>query len=220
MGARPESNIGSDRLGQVVEDFSPSGDIVLETRNNELYHMFVTAYMNGSGMHLLNSVADQEGHAAFTAIKDWYGLAAKSRSIIDHYRKKLEELKLDANRTASEYVNAFRICCQKLEAKNEGYTPDTKRERFLDQILDDDYDVVKQNLQGDSSLTFYDHVTRIRLREQDLQVDAGENLKNKARRFKKDETKPKANETASSEGKISSIPNYILYKVKQKKRST
>jgi hypothetical protein len=47
-----------------------------------------------------------------------------------------------------------------------------------------------------------------------LEIDAGESLK-KARRFKKDNPKPKATDK-SSEGKIPSIPNHILYKVKPK----
>jgi hypothetical protein len=45
-----------------------------------------------------------------------------------------------------------------------------------------------------------------------LQIDAGESLK-KARRFKKDDPKPKTTDK-SSEGKIPSIPDHILYKVK------
>jgi hypothetical protein len=144
----------------LLENPPPLGDVIMETRNKELFHMFVTkAFMHGSGMHLLQvtSVAD-DGHAAFNSIKEWYGSAATSRSIIDHYRKKLEGLKLNANTAASEYVNVFQICCQKLEAKNKGYTTDTKRERYLDQILDDDYDVVKQNLQGNLDLAFDDCV--------------------------------------------------------------
>ncbi len=123
-------------------------------------------------------------------------------------------MKLDANTTASEYVIVFQICCQKLKAKNEGYTTDTKRQRFLDQMLDDDYDVVKQNLQDNSVMAFNDCVKRIRQREQDLQINAGESLK-KARRFKQNITKPKATDKYS-EGKIPSIPNHILYKVKPK----
>jgi hypothetical protein len=167
-------------------------------------------------MHLLQvtSVAD-DGHAAFSSIKEWYGSAATIQSIIDHYRKKMEGLKLDPNTTASEYINVFQICCQKLEAKNkQGYTTDTKRQRFLDQMLDDDYDVVKQNLQDNSVMAFNDCVKRIRQREQDLQINAGESLK-KARRFKKEDSKPNAT-NKSSEGKIPSIPNHILYKVKPK----
>jgi hypothetical protein len=75
--------------------------------------------------------------------------------------EKVEGLKLGANTTTSEYVNVFQICCQKLEAKNEGYTTGTKRQRFLDQILDNDNNVVKQNLQGNSDLAFDDCVRHI-----------------------------------------------------------
>jgi hypothetical protein len=94
--------------------------------------MLVMAFMHGSGMHLLQvTLVANEGHAAVNSIKEWYGLAARSQSIIDHYWKKLEGLKLHASTTALEYVNVFQICCPKLEAKNKGYTTDTKRQRFL-----------------------------------------------------------------------------------------
>ena len=84
----------------------------------------------------------------------------------------------------SQYVNDFIICCQKLEAKAEGYTPATKRQRFLDQILDDEYDVAKQQLQGDTSKTFENCVERVRLRKQELLKEGRETV-NKARRFKR-----------------------------------
>ena len=64
------ATLGQTVYGKLLETPPPTGDIILETRNNELYHMFVTAFMNSSGMHLLNLVADQDGHTAFTAIKD------------------------------------------------------------------------------------------------------------------------------------------------------
>jgi hypothetical protein len=153
----------------------------------------VTAFMHGSGMHLLQitSVADN-GRAPFASIKEWYGSAATSQSIINHYQKELEGLKLDANTTPSEYVNVLQICCQKVEAKNKGYTTATERQGFLDQILYDHYNVVIQNLQGNSDLALDDCCIRcIRQREQVLQIDAGKSMK-KARCFKKDETKPKA----------------------------
>ena len=113
--------------------------------------------MKGLAMHLLQGLAgNDDGHAAWNAIKIWYGSEATSRTIIDHYRKKLEGLTLDQNTTASEFVNVFIICCQKLEAKHEGYSMATKKQRFLDHILDDNYDVIKQTLQGDTSLLFDD----------------------------------------------------------------
>jgi hypothetical protein len=184
------ATLGQTVYGKLLENPPPPGDVIMETRNKELFHMLVTAFMHGSGMYLLQvTLVADDGHAAFNSIKEWYGSAATSQSIIDHYQKKLEVLKLDANTTASDYVNVFQICCQKLEAKNEGYTTD-KKKRFLNQIFDDDDDVVKQNLQGNSDLAFDDCVRHIQQREQDLQIDAGESLK-KARRFKKDDAKLK-----------------------------
>jgi hypothetical protein len=186
------ATLGQTVYGTLLENPPLPGDVIMETRNKELLHMLMTAFMHGSGMHLLQvTLVADDGHAAFKSIKEWYGSAALSRSIIDHYWKKLEGLKLDANTTTSEYVNVFQICCQKLEAKNKCYTTDTKRQRFLDQILDGDYDVVKQNLQGNSDLAFDDCVRSIRQREQDLQIDAGESLKKQSKKFqeRRSETK-------------------------------
>jgi hypothetical protein len=149
------------------------------------------------------------------AITAWYGLAATSRTIIDHYRNKLESLRLSDTSKASSYVNDFIICCQKLDAKNEGYTAETKRQRFLDQIVDGSYDVAKQQLAGDLTIDFHGCFQHIRNSKQDLLKVKGETLK-KARRFKKHEesdTKPRKEE---SSGTIPSIPSYILYKIKPK----
>jgi hypothetical protein len=126
------------------------------------------------------------------AIRDWYNLASTSRVIIDHYRNKLETLGLDKGTEASTYyVNDFIICCQKLEEKNEGYTLSTKRQKFLDQITDEEYDVAKQWLTGEN-ITFDECVLKIRAREHHLLKEGNDSLL-KARRFKKnEESKPKS----------------------------
>ena len=56
-----------------------------------------------------------------------------------------------------------------MENKNEGDTTESKLARFLDNITDDDYDVVKQQLTGDANTTFDTAVSRIRTREQELE---------------------------------------------------
>ena len=71
--------------------------------------MFVTALMYGSGMHLLQTILNEHGHAAWMAINDWYGSATTSRTIIAHYRNKLEGLRLESNMEGSQYVNDFII---------------------------------------------------------------------------------------------------------------
>ena len=114
---------------------------------------------------------NKSGHQAIQEIETWYGSAATSQTIINRYRSRLEGIKLTEETTASSYVNKFLICSSKLEKKREGYTAATKRHKFLDQIKDDNYNVVKQQLQGDTSIDFDACVKRIRYREQDLSTD-------------------------------------------------
>ena len=111
------------------------------------------------------------------------------------------------------------ICCD--EQKREGYTAATKRHKFLDQIKDNDYDVVKQQLQGDTSIDFDTCVKRIRSREQDLSTDEKTEEKGRARRFVRKGGNVNSNKSDGAkrkydvpEGKIPSIPGYILYKIK------
>jgi hypothetical protein len=140
--------------------------------------MLKTVLMDTSGMRILKTgVNNQDGHGAWTAINSWYGMAATSRTIIDHYRNKLESLRLSKTSKASTYVNDFLICCPKLDAKNEGYTAETKRQQFLDQIVDNNYNVAKQQLAGDRTIDFHGCIQRVQNRKQDLLKVKGEALK-------------------------------------------
>ena len=110
----------------------------METRDNELFFMLTNSLIKGSVMHIINAMNDESGNQAIQDIETWYGSAATSRTIIDHYRSQLEGLRLTEETTASSYVNEFLVCSSKLEKKREGYTAATKRHKFLDQIKDDD----------------------------------------------------------------------------------
>ena len=157
----------------------------METRDKELFFMLTSALMKGSGMHIINAMNNESGHQAIQDIETWYGSAGTSQTIIDHYRSRLEGLKLTEETTPSSYVNEFLIFSSKIEKKMEGYTATTKRHKFLDQIKDDDYNVVKQQLQGDTSIDFDACVKRIRSRKQDLSTDERTEEKGRARRFLK-----------------------------------
>ena len=145
--------------------------------------MITNSLMKVSGMHIINAMNDESRNQAIQDIETWCGSAATSRTIIDHYRSRLEGLRLTKETTASSYVNEFLICSSKLDKKREGYTAETKRHKFLDQIKDDDYDVVKQKLQGDTSIDFDTCVKRIRSREKDLSTDKKTKEKGRAQRF-------------------------------------
>ena len=192
----------------------------METRDNKIFFMLTSALMKGSGMHIINAMNNKSRTQAIQDIEIWYGSAATSRTIIDHYRLRLEGIKLTEETTASSYVNKFLIFSSKIEKKREGYTATTKRHKFLDQIKDDKYNVVKQQLQGDTSIDFDAYVKRIRSREQDISTDEKLEENGRARRFVKKEgnVNPNKNDGAKRkydlpDGKIPSIPGYILSKI-------
>ena len=76
--------------------------------------MLINSLMKVPGMHIINAMNDENGHQAIQDIEEWYGSAATSRTIIDHYRSQLEVLRLTEETTASSYVNEFLICSSKL----------------------------------------------------------------------------------------------------------
>jgi hypothetical protein len=199
-------------LGQIVYNTivtaSPTaGDAVAKARNRELYKMIVKATYQGLALHIVKSCPTDDGHAVIIALQAWYGSANTSRTIIEHYQQKMEALSLDKSVIATVYINNFIICYQKLETKNEGDTAEIKRHKFLEKIVDKDYDVVYQHLKGGSSKTFDQCSNRICQREQELKLANGTPAK------KAKACQNKFDKAPSSSGDILSIPGYILYKL-------
>ncbi len=79
---KTRATLGQTAYANLLTNAPVVGDILQEARNKELYNMFITALMNGAGMHILNGVINQDGHAAWMAINTWHGSAATSRTII------------------------------------------------------------------------------------------------------------------------------------------
>lgn len=193
-------------------------DILQKTRDRELYFMFKKALYQGSAYHIVEqTAANESGHQVWKDLNEWFGSAEVSRTVIDYYRSKLNSLKLTQTSEANDYINDYILCSSKLEAKNEGYTAETKFTKFLDGIEDDDYDVAVQNLRSDSTKTFQEAVLRIRTREQEL-LKSQRDATAKARRAT---TSPNGSghesskKSRSSDDKaIPSIPNWLLQSIK------
>ena len=92
-------------------------NIIIVTRDKEIFFMLTNSLIKRSGMHIINAMNNASVHQAIQDIKTWYVSAATSRTIIDHYRSRLEGLILTEETTASSYVNKFLICSSKLEKK-------------------------------------------------------------------------------------------------------
>ena len=186
------ATLGQTAYGTLLADTGKptQADTVGNARDRELYNMLKKALYKGTAHHIIDGNAAESGHDAWMALKAWFGKAEVSRTLIDHYRNKLSELRLSEKVKANEYINTFILCTRKLEEKSEGYTEATKRTKFLDQIEDEDYDVVVQYLRGDSTKTFEECVQRIRSREQELE------------RLSKDSTSKARRVTPPSGGKV------------------
>ena len=208
-------------LGQTVYSnllsTAPEEDNVLaRTRDRELYFMFKKALYQGAAYHIVERTAAAEsGYQVWQDLHEWFGSASVSRTVIDYYRNKLNALKLTQTSEANDYINDYILCSSKLEAKNEGYTAETKLTKFLDGIEDDDYDVAVQNLRSDSSKTFHDAVLRIRTREQEL-LKSQRDATAKARRASNKNAGTATSRPASSPGTkaIPSIPDWLLKSIK------
>ena len=94
----------------------------MDSRDKELYNMFVNSFTKGAGMKILENLTTKSGHDTWVEIKKLYGYSSVSRTIIDNYQTKLEKLCLDDDMKESRYANSFIIYSKNLEEKNEGYT--------------------------------------------------------------------------------------------------
>jgi hypothetical protein len=203
-----ESTLGQTVYAQLLTTQPAPADLVLTTRNSELYNMFVGATHEGSAQHILQG-ANQDGFSAWTALKKWYGTDEVSRAIVEHYRTKLARLFLDEDTSAGEFINQYIICSQKLHLKGEGVTLTTKKEVFLDKITNDEYCHVKETCRGEVAITFEECVTRVRSREQVLEKESANAAKQsgKARRSPQE---PERGADKPPEGGESHIPKSLL----------
>ena len=207
------ATLGQTVYSNLLSTAPGENDVLARTRDRELYFMFKKALYQGAAYHIVERTASSEsGHQVWVDLNEWFGSAEVSRTVIDHYRNKLNSLKLTQTTEANNYINDYILCSSKLEAKSEGYTAETKFTKFLDGIEDDDYDVAVQNLRSDSTKTFHDAVLRIRSREQEL-LKSQRDATTKARRATNNNS---GHDTKSSSGDkvIPSIPDWILRSIK------
>ena len=99
-----KATLGQTAYATLITTPPTTGNTIVKTRDKELFFMLTNSLIKGSGMHIINSMNGESRHQAIQDIKTWYGSAATSRTIIDHYRSRLEGLRLTEETTASSYV--------------------------------------------------------------------------------------------------------------------
>mmetsp|Transcript_42942 Transcript_42942/g.62929 ORF Transcript_42942/g.62929 Transcript_42942/m.62929 type:complete len:127 (-) Transcript_42942:825-1205(-) len=84
-----KATLGQTVHSTLLENPAASSDLIMETRDKELFFMLTTTMLDGSRMHILSTLAKESGHLAIKAIEKWYSSVATSRTIIDHYRTRV-----------------------------------------------------------------------------------------------------------------------------------
>lgn len=138
----------------------------------------------------------------------------QAQVVITHYSAKLERSKLNESTTATSYINKFNLCCRKLESWREGFSENTKKTKFLLNILDLDYSVVWQNLEMSKTATLTT-VSLLFIFAKATSIGRGfrprdESLACCSSRTKR---KRKGHEKNPQKYDIPSIPHFILNKV-------
>ena len=78
---KTEAILGQTVYGKLLDHAHLITDPVMIVWNKELYNMLLMALMKGSGMHIINKTANQDGHQAWIDSKSRYGSVATSRLI-------------------------------------------------------------------------------------------------------------------------------------------
>lgn len=156
-------------------------------RDIELYNMILQAVRSGHAYNMVDKVKDdpqmgESGFYAWKTLKKWYMDPSQQSLMADHYTTKLEDLYLDKDTTATEFINSFDIYVRKIEKFDSKWSDAKKIREFLKRIVSEDYEIEKRNHQNATSLDVI--ITAIRRREQTLDSEAIVES-NKTRRFKR-----------------------------------
>ena len=190
-----------------------AGDNIEETRSGELYYMILSCVSDGYALNTVEkSKVDNNdvacGYKAWEALKSWYMDPSQVSTMVAHYEGKLEDLSLDTDTTATEFINNFELYVRKLEKLEGAWTDDKKCREFKDRVPEDsDYDTEVRT----HTTTYTDLIRTVRKREQDLEKRSS-TLKRKARRYRAQSPKPEDEEESEQAE--------VITKKKQKPAST
>ena len=160
----------------------------------------------------------KSGHVAWSKLKEWYQSPGVKDDLIDTWQTKAEDLELNEDATAGEYINDWVMCQKKLTDLGSGYSELEYKRRFIRGITDPDYEVTRKLLadkKDDKSID--DLITHVRRTESGLNRDSGRAQKAKARRVGGDSSKYDDEQSNRKKSKfnIPYIPNFIMDQLEQ-----
>jgi hypothetical protein len=166
----------------LLDNAATIGDLVQEARSKELYNMILSCVADGHALNTIEKVRDNNnglecGYLAWKSLKDWYLDPTQRDNMIHHWERKLADIALDRDTSATEYINNFEMYVRKLSKLGENWSDDKKIREFKAGVSDEDYDTEVRVHKG----TFTKLIETVRVREQDL----GRNADNRSRNNKR-----------------------------------
>ena len=130
---RAGATIKQSQYKKLIERTAEAGNVVEETRSQELYNMLLNSVADGHALNLVEKARDDNGkvecgYTAWKALHDWYLSREQQDSMIAHWEKKLRNLQLDQDTSATEYINSFEMYVRKLTELGENWS-DAKKVR-------------------------------------------------------------------------------------------
>ena len=149
------------------------GNPVEEARSKELFNMIFSCVAGGHALNTIEKVRDDNnglecGYLAWKSLKDWYLDPTQVDSMIFYWERKLGDVVLDVDTSATEYINNFEMYVRKLTKLGENWTDDKKVREFKKGVSDPDYDTEVRVHKGN----FAKLIETVRKREQDLERSA------------------------------------------------
>ena len=146
------------------------GNTVEEARSKELYNMILSCVAGGHALNTIEKVRDDNnglecGFKAWKSLKDWYLDPSQKDSLISYWERKLRNVTLDKDSSATEYINNFEMYVRKLTKLGENWSNEKMCREFKKGVSDSDYETEVRVHSG----TFKSLVDKLRKREQDLE---------------------------------------------------
>ena len=145
-------------VGQTAFKFLLKRDAVTpeeKERDEELFNVFKASFHDGTAYHIItSSLTDQHnnpippsGRRVWEKFLTWCNSGGRKDALRKQLEKELDELKLDGDLVDGfAYVNSFITKHDALKRIGIIKDTNTKMQRFVDNITDEDFDVVQQSL--------------------------------------------------------------------------
>ena len=137
------------------------------SRNKELFHMISAAVSKSHALNIIEKVESDKGccgHSAWTEMVNWYMDPTRKDAMVMHWESQLDNLSLDTDTTATEYINKFERYVRNIEILEGTWTDYKKVREFRKRIVDEGYETELRTCKK----TYDDLIKVVRAREQDL----------------------------------------------------